>query len=302
MTQVRFTHLLCTLLLSICSIAALASEAPKRVFDVHLHYNQNHTGETTPEEAIDILRKQNVVYGVVSSTPPDLALELKAADPKRILPLWRPYFDVASRHNWFNNKRVLPEARKAMASGQYIGIGELHMVSGLGPTTRNEILHSLVKLGVEYKRPLLIHTETSSYRYFLPVCKQHPRARFLWAHAGGRLGATDVRALLKKCKNVWVEFSARDHWRYIEDPIVDAQGRLFDDWVKLIKDYPDRFMIGADPVWPVEYRDAWDQTDTGWDKYNDYLEFHRTWLRHLPKPLANKIRYDNAYQFFFGKY
>lgn len=276
------------------------ADQPKRVFDVHLHFSYDQAGETTPEEAIDILKRQNVMYGVVSSTPPDMALELKAADPKRILAMWRPYFDASSRHNWFNDPRALPEARIALASGKYIGIGELHMISGLGATPKNTILNGLIRLAIEFNVPILIHTETSSHKYFLPLCKRHPRARFLWAHAGGRLGPGEVGALLMQCKNVWVEFSARDHWRYVQDPIVDKQGRLPEGWSKLIDRYPDRFMIGADPVWPVENLHSWDQPDTGWQKFDDYLNFHRQWLAFIPDKLADRIRYDNAYKFFLG--
>jgi len=282
-----------------CRVAA--DGLPPKVFDVHLHFSHNQLGVTIPEEAIDILRKQNVVYGVVSSTPPDLALELQAADPERILPLWRPYLDAGARHNWFNDKRVLPAARAALASGKYIGIGELHMISGLGATPRNSILNGLIRLAIEYDVPLLIHTETSSHKYFLPLCRNYPRARFLWAHAGSRLDADEVGALMQQCKNVWVEFSARDRWHYLDSQIVDAEHRLLPGWQTLVRRYPERFMVGADPVWPIEYLHSWDEPDTGWQRYNDFLEFHRQWIEKLPPNLAAGIRYDNAYRFFFGK-
>ena len=278
-----------------------SSGTPKRVFDVHLHFNHNQTGVVTPEEAVAILKKQNVQYGVVSSTPPELALELQAADKKIILPLWRPYLEPISRHNWFNDQRVLPAARAALATGQYYGIGELHMISGLGATPKNTILNGLIGLGIEFDLPLLIHTETSSHKYFLPLCTHYPKARFLWAHAGSRLGPEEVDALLSQCRNVWVEFSARDNWRYLEDPIIDASGRLLDSWLTLIKRYPDKFMIGADPVWPIEYLHNWDVPDTGWEKYDQYLNFHRHWIQHIPASLADRIRFTNAYRFFFRK-
>lgn len=281
-----------------------ASSSPNtplpRIFDVHLHYSQNQTGETSPEEAIGILRRQNVAYGVVSSTPPDLALTLKAADPDRILALWRPYLETGARHTWFNDKRVLPLARKALASGQYAGVGELHMISGLGATHKNTILNGLVRLAIEFDVPVLVHTETSSHQYFLPVCQRYPKARFLWAHAGSRLDATEVGMLMKQCPNVWVEFSARDNWRYLQDPIIDDKGELLDSWLQLVKRYPQRFMVGADPVWPIEYLHSWDEPDTGWKKYDEYLDFHRRWLKRIPEPLANRIRFQNAYQFFLG--
>ena len=202
---------------------AVTAELPKRVFDVHLHFSYDQAGATTPQEAIDILKKQNVVYGVVSSTPPDMALDLKAADPPRILALWRPYFDANGRHDWFNDARALTEARKALAGGKYIGIGELHMISGLGATPKNTILNGLVRLGIEYDVPLLIHTETSSHKFFLPLCKSYPRARFLWAHAGGRLGHRSQSARLLvavyphlKCVNEFVFDVANENCKLAE--------------------------------------------------------------------------------------
>ena len=35
---------------------AAATELPKRVFDVHLHFSYDQASETTPQEAIEILK------------------------------------------------------------------------------------------------------------------------------------------------------------------------------------------------------------------------------------------------------
>ena len=42
-----------------------------------------------------------------------------------------------------------------------------------------------------------------------------------------------------------------------------AGGALLPQWRALLETFPDRFMIGSDPVWPVENLDSWDQADTG---------------------------------------
>lgn len=273
-----------------------ADNAP--LADVHLHYHWDQTENTDAEDAVRILRQQNVVLAVVSSIPPEMALELRQAAGDWVLPFFMPYLGPSERFRWFRDQRVLPAARRALESGEFVGIGEVHLIAGMGPGLKNEILHGLFKLAIEFEVPLLIHIETSSHRYFLPLCRQYPQARILLAHAGGLLDAKEIGQLMHACRNIWVEFSARDHWRYIESPIVDDEGRLLAGWRALIEKYPHRFMIGSDPVWPVDGRHRWDEADTGWLKMPEYLDFHRKWLSYLPAPLRNKVMRQNAQQFF----
>jgi predicted TIM-barrel fold metal-dependent hydrolase len=79
---------------------------------------------------------------------------------------------------------------------------------------------------------------------------------------------------------------------------VNNKGRLLADWNKLIKQYPDRFMIGSDPFWPVEKEIAMEEPDSGWLYVKDYLNFHRKWLAELPEKTRRKLEYDNAVKFF----
>ncbi len=280
-------------------VAGCASvTAPNPFADVHLHYNWDQEGVTTPEEAVSYLKRENVTLAVVSSTPPELALKLREAGGDWIIPLYRPYLEGGRRHSWFNDKRVLGAARKALAGGNYFGIGEFHLIAGRGPGRNNPVLNGLIQLAIEYDVPVLIHVETSSYRYFLPLCQKYPRARFLWAHAGGLLDAEQVGALMQACPNVWAEFSARGPWRYIDSPITNDNGALLPEWAALIEKYPDRFMTGSDPVWPVENLHSWDEPDTGWERIGEFLDFHRRWLNQLPEELAVKVRLTNARRFF----
>ena len=234
----------------------------------------------------------------MSSTPPELALELRQAGGDWIIPLFRPYFSKQQRHRWFADADVLPRAREALTSGDYKGIGELHLIAGLGPNRNNRILHGLIKLAIEFNVPMLIHIETSSERYFIPLCQQYPKARFLIAHAGGLLDANQMGNLLMTCANVWTEFSARDHMRYTQSPIVNNKGQLLAGWHRLITQYPDRFMIGSDPFWPVEKEMAMEEPDSGWLHVKDYLNFHKKWLAVFPDKIKRKLEYENAVNFF----
>lgn len=268
------------------------------IADVHLHYTWDQQGVTSPEDAIKILKKNNVVFGVVIGTPPELALELSNLTNGWLIPIFSPYLTPSHRMDWFSDKNVLTKARAGLKNKQYYGIGEVHLTAGLGPRLSNPILEGLLDLAIEFDVPFLVHIETSSYKYFLPLCKKYSKARFLLAHAGSLLDAKNISALMAACKNVWVEFSARDNLRYIDSPIVDDRGKLLPGWLKLIKRYPERFMIGSDPVWPVDNRHQWDTPDTGWQKVDEYLNFHRRWLSYFPNELAKKIRLENALEFF----
>jgi predicted TIM-barrel fold metal-dependent hydrolase len=274
------------------------SASTAAISDVHLHYTWDQQGVTSPQDAIDILKENDVVFGIVIGTPPELAHEISKLTDGWVKPIFSPYLTPQHRMDWFADKNVLVKARTGLQNKQYFGIGEVHLVAGLGPRLSNPVLTGLIELAIEFDVPFLVHIETSSHKYFLPLCKKYSKARFLLAHAGGLLNEKNISALMQACKNVWVEFSARDHLRYIDSPIVDDKGQLLPGWLALIQRYPERFMIGSDPVWPIEERHRWDRPDTGWQKLGTYLAFHRKWLSFIPGKLADKIRHENALEFF----
>jgi predicted TIM-barrel fold metal-dependent hydrolase len=291
---------LSSLLLATMLVVSTAADAADKLpfADIHLHYKWSQAEVTSKAEAIAAMQRNNVVLAVVSSTPPELALELADTAGDWMIPLYQPYLDAGGRYRWYLDKRVPAATRQALASGRYHGIGEIHLTAGVGPKLDNPILNELLKLAVEFDAPVLIHTEAANEKYLLAICQAHPQTRFLWAHAGGLVGAEAAQRLMSQCRNVWLDFSARDKWKYANYPIVDEQGHLLPGWRNLVQLYPDRFMTGSDPIWPVEFRDNWDTPDTGWDMMDELIEFHRRWLGALPADLAEKIRLRNAQAFF----
>ena len=293
----RLPYLLFFTVFTLAAPGAGCAETPPFA-DVHLHYNWSQLDNLTAAQAVARLHEQNVVLAAVSSTPSDLVLKLREAGGDWILPMFSPYLEGSSRYTWFNDPRVLPAARAALASGDYLGIGEFHLMPGIGVKRDNKIVVGLIELAIEFDAPLLVHTEASDYRYFLPICQAHPKARFLWAHAGGLLPPEQVAQLMDACNNVWIDMSARDPWRYVMTPIADENGRLLPGWERLMMKHPARFMTGADAVWPVEDKHNWYEADSGWDHLGEYLDFHRRWLSFLPADVEQKIRLDNARVFF----
>lgn len=270
---------------------ALAAEP---MADAHMHYNWNQVEGTTPEQAIAIWRENDVVLAVVAGTPPDLALRLREAGGDWVVPIWSPYLDATYRNNWFRRKEVLETARTAMESGAYRGIGEVHLVPGLGPRRDNPIFQGLIALATEYDVPFMVHTDASSHRFLLPVCQQHADTRFVWAHAGGILPPDEVTALLEGCPNVMADLTARDPKRYVLTPIAGKDGRLLPEWRELVLAFPDRFMVGSDAVWPVEQMHSWYEGDTGWSLVGEFLDFHRGWIAGLPEAYHSGLLLENA--------
>jgi hypothetical protein len=81
-------------------------------------------------------------------------------------------------------------------------------------------------------------------------------------------------------------------------PIANGQGRLLPEWRALLLRYPKRFMVGSDPVWPVEQLDSWGTSDTGWQELGRFRVFHRGWLAQLPPDVARRIGCMNAVSLF----
>ena len=265
--------------------------------DVHLHWKWNQKEITTPSQAIETLKHNGVSLAVVTGTPPELALELEELAPNMIVPIYGIYRISGEWSTWHNDPTLIGRARKALESGQYRGIGEVHMIGGFISDWKNPVISELFQLAAEFDVPVLVHTEFSRANYLIGFCQAHPKTRFLLAHAGSIIPPDEVARSLDTCNNLWVELSARDPWRHVARQIAD-DGSLKPEWRKLVIDYADRFMIGSDPVWPVEQLNPWDEPDTGWQELPRFLSFHRGWLDKLPTDIAYKIRFENARMLF----
>ena len=264
--------------------------------DVHLHFNWDHRELISADAVIAQLKRQSVQLGVVFSTPSELARELHAADPRRIIPLFSPYTTPTARHTWFGDADLPGKVRAALASGVYRGIGEVHLLPGIGPRRDNPVLLQLLALAAEFHVPFVIHTEAASHRYFLRLCQRFPGVRFQWAHAGGVLGPAELAPLLDACPNVWLELSARDPWHY--GNFADTDGTLSPAWRAFLIRYQRRILLGSDPVWNAHQIDRWWEADEGWQHYAQLIAFHRRWLATLPPSVAERIRFTNALDFY----
>lgn len=281
----------------VCPIRSGTADELAPMADIHLHWKWNQKEVTGPQQAIDILRENGVSLAVVTGTPPALALELQALAPELVLPIYGIYRIPGEWATWHRDPGLLGRVREALSSGDYRGIGEVHLIGGFISDWKNPNISGLFRLAAEFDVPVLVHTEFSRANYVVGFCQAHPETRFLWAHAGSILPPEEVERALKGCPNLMVELSARDPWRHLASRI-DESGRLKPEWRALVIAYADRFMVGSDPVWPVEQLNPWDEPDTGWQELPRFLEFHRGWLNQLPVDVARKVRLLNAMSMF----
>ena len=296
MMRIQVAIIFFGLLVLLQSCTVKNTNKPPAFADIHLHYNWDHSEYISVEEVVEKLQRNNVALAVVSSVPSDYASRLAAAEPQWIVALYSPYYESGNRHNWYFDKGVLSATRLALESGKYAGLGEIHLVAGVGPRRDNPVFLGLIELAREFSVPMLLHTDASSYRYLLPICQQYPDLRILWAHAGGIMEPTQLSLLLAECDNVWLDLAARDPWHY--GGFVDDNGLLDTAWKEFIIANQDIIMVGTDPVWNAHQMYKWYEADQGWNHYEQLLRYHHAWIDQLPASVQQKLRLSNAQAYF----
>jgi len=266
--------------------------AAEKFADSHIHYNWDHQEETSIEEVVEILKQHNVGLTIVAGTPSELALELREKGGDWVIPFFSPYIHALGKRDWYLDKKVPEKAEQGLKKGLYYGIGEVHFMNGFQPKTDNPIFLQLLSLARQYKVPMLIHIDSSNEITFQRLCSANPDIKMIFAHAGGILGPEHIEKILNHCANVWIDFAARDPWRY--DGISNEDYTLLPEWKKLVLNYPDRFITGTDPVWQVTRWSTWASGDDGWKHYQELYDYHWTWLNDMPAAVRKKIAWQNT--------
>ena len=273
-------------------IGSVDAETLMPFADAQIHYNWDQAEIISVQAVAEKLKREKVGLTIVSSTPSHLALELRRAGGDWVVPFFSPYTHEMGKRDWFLDKTVVKKAEEGLSQGLYFGIGEIHFMGGFLPRPDNVVFLQLMGLARQYKVPALIHVDASSEKYFVDICKAHPRVKIVFAHAGGNLKPHHIRSVLEQCPNVWADFAARDDWRYGD--LTGESGALLPAWKKLVLDFPTRFITGTDPVWRVTRTQSWDESDDGWDHYKQLHQYHQTWLADLPDEVHELIAWDNV--------
>jgi len=118
-------------------------------------------------------------------------------------------------------------------------------------------LDSIYAFAAEHDLPVCVHSDISSVWVHEPLylhemeeaVKRHPDTRFVWAHAGisRRIVVPslveDLRRMLKTYPNLWIDIS------WVVYPMnIAPNDTPSKDWVVMVEEFPDRFMVGTDTV------------------------------------------------------
>lgn len=154
--------------------------------------------------------------------------------------------------------------------GLWQGIGEIltrhddltALTHGETPRANHPALMKVYELAAEEGLPVLLHSNITSKRERDPIyleeleeaLAQNPGTTFIWAHAGTSKEIhryqkrvqklrSIVATLLAKHDNLYIDVS----WTVLDTYLLD-DGKPNEDWVTLVEQYPDRFMVGTDLV------------------------------------------------------
>jgi hypothetical protein len=269
------TRVLAVLLAAMISTSAGAVGISLPIFDAHMHFSAGSRDSVSTQEVLDRMSAAGVSMAAVSSSPDDGTLALHAADPKRIVPVLRPYHGDITSGNWFSDASTPGYLQQRLALGGHKGIGEAHLFDPASAATPVMIQ----VLDMVEQRGLVIHLHTGA-EVIGAILAKRPKLRLLWAHAGMSDPPEAIGPLLDKYTGLSVELSFRAH-------DIGRGDALDPKWEALLTRHSDRFVIGTD-TYVVDR----------WAEYEELVAEHRASLRLLPMEIAKRIAHENAEKLF----
>jgi len=253
-----------------------SAQAPLRIFDAHLHYNQEPNPFYDLDKVLEIFRRNNI-SGILATSRPNKGTH-QLMDAKApglfVVPFIRPYRQRSDIQTWFDDPAIWELIQSEYRRGYYRGIGEFHIS---GKAAEGEWVKKTVDFAVDNDLYLHAHADDIAVEILM---RHNPRARIIWAHTGFGLSTDRVAEMLAKYPKLWGELSYRGG-------ITDGSGKLTAEWRALFERYPDRFLLGSD-TW-VNQR---------WESYGEIMAGYRAWLAQLPPKTAAQIAHGNARALF----
>lgn len=265
---------------SIAALALLASPTPLThavgadipLFDAHVHWSENAHDEIPLARALAILDKAGVRMAAVSSTSDAATVRLYRADPKRVVPMLRPYRTRGDMGGWHKDANIPPYLAERLKLGVHKGIGEFHLY---GEDAASPVMKEIVAMAVA--RNLVLHAHSDARAVEL-LFRHDPKARVLWAHAGFT-GPAEVGAMMARYPNLWVETAIRHD--------IGPGGVLAPGWKDLFVRYQDRWLVGTDTY-----------VTSRWLRMPEIHAETRAWLATLPRAVAEKMAWRNGVKLF----
>src|SRR3954463_10625207 len=210
------------------------TQQPLRIFDAHLHYNQEPTPFYEVDKVLEIFRRNNITGIIATSRPNKGTHELVDAKPPglTVVPFIRPYRTRSDIQTWFDDLAIWELIQTEYKRGYYRGIGEFHIY---GNAAAGPLVKQIVNFAVE--RNLWLHAHCDEEALLL-LFGHNPKARIIWAHTGFSTPPARVRELLDKYPGLMGELSCGGGTR-------EGGGGFPADWRGLFASHSSRFLLGS---------------------------------------------------------
>jgi Amidohydrolase len=250
-----------------------------KIFDAHLHYNQEPNPFYPLDKVLELF-KRNGVAGIVANSRPNKGTHqlVEAKAPGLwVVPFIRPYRVRSDIQTWFKDQAIYELILNEYKRGYYRGVGEFHIY---GQDAEAPLVKKTVDFAVERNLYLLAHCDEPA---LLILFRHNPKAKIIWAHTGFTTPIQRVRELLDQYPTLTAELSYRRG-------IAEGGGMLAPEWKELFASHSNRFLLGSD-TWIHER----------WYGYDTIMKNYRGWLAQLPEDQARRIAHGNAERLFGGK-
>ncbi|MEX2126816.1 MAG: amidohydrolase family protein [Xanthobacteraceae bacterium] len=137
--------------------------------------------------------------------------------------------------------------------------------------------------------PLQVKANLADFERLLA---HNARARIILSHSADATGARKaslMRRLFERYPNLLMSLNVLPAFPFIENLPLRGAGDIKPDWLQLIKDFPDRFMIGSDQFYTPQCPTC--------EKRNSATPSLR-WLELLPADIARKVAIENPQRVF----
>ena len=260
---------------SLCAATAAASSALPAMIDAHAHYSEADAATFSPEAVRAKLKVAGVIRLVITGSPPQLAQRLYRHIPKRVIPLLGVYGPGSNKENWMHDASLPARVAAQLDSGDWAGIGELHLFTR---DAQQPVFAQLVQLAATRKRVLMIHGDAEVIEQAFAIA---PEVRVLWAHLGTEPQPEQLAQMLERFSDtLWIDTSVRDER-------IAPNGTLLPAWRALFERFPERFVVAVDTF-----------SVNRWNHYDAVVAQIRTWVDPLPQPLKTNLLHDNAARLF----
>ena len=254
--------------------AGIAADPLPPMIDAHAHYSAPDAAAFAPAAILARLDAAGVRRMVVTGSPPHLSQRLYRHAPDRIIPLLGVYDSDRHKGNWVHDADLPAQVAAQLQSGEWAGIGELHLFAH---DAQQPVFGQLARLAAAHQLVLMIHGDAEVVAQAFAIA---PNVRVLWAHLGTQPEPDTLAAMLVRFPGLWIDTSVRDER-------IAPGGTLLPEWRALFERHPDRFVVAVDTF-----------SVNRWQHYEAVVAQIRGWVDPLPQTLKDNLLHDNAARLF----